>query len=482
MTGPSPAARNGNRLLLAGMLAYAVAFLLYYPRTFAIVDEDAYLTQALLFRSGALSYDESPIPAPHMTVDIAGRQVSKYPPGNSLFLLPFTALGWRAAFLSGLVLALAGTLLFASVLRRLHPDADPAWALLYLCYPPVVLLSRTLMSDLLAATAVLLAFALLLRRGWWMLGAGLALGFACLVRYSNAILVPVFILMACLTGRQRIRAALLVLGGTIPGLATAALYNAYAFGGPLAFPMYLTGLFAPGFFFRNLWFYAGNLILLYPLMLVAPAFAGRGRRLLLALPAGAVLLVYCFFSYIHAVPSLAERLTIGMRYLLPAAPFWILAFAIAVERLAGKARWTMWGRDLGIAAMLALAVLIHARHARHLEDQDRYRQLLYESMPASALVVCDKEVSELISHAWGDRSYLRFAEFDVPVPVQQRIAGTDTVYAAMLEEPGHPDLVETTIFETLLARNGGGVKVIDTEEPRHFRLYRLKPVGRLLDG
>ncbi|MBM3315484.1 hypothetical protein FJY71_06570, partial [candidate division WOR-3 bacterium] len=122
-------------LLLAGMAFYAACYLALYPPTFAIADEDAYLTQALLFRSGRLAYDGSGIPPPLMTVVPAGHLVSKYPPGNALFLVPFTLPGWRWVFLSGLVLALAGTALFALSLRRLCPEADPAWALIYLGYP-----------------------------------------------------------------------------------------------------------------------------------------------------------------------------------------------------------------------------------------------------------------------------------------------------------------------------------------------------------
>jgi len=106
-------------LLVAGAVLYVLTFLALYPRTTAIVDEDAYLTEAYLFRTGRLSYEGSPIPAPHMTVESGGRLASKYPPGNSLFLLPFTLFGWRAVFVSGLLLGLAGIVLIAAGLLGL---------------------------------------------------------------------------------------------------------------------------------------------------------------------------------------------------------------------------------------------------------------------------------------------------------------------------------------------------------------------------
>jgi len=284
-------------LLIAGAVLYILTFLALYPRTTAVVDEDAYLTEAFLFRTGRLSYEGSPIPAPHMTVKSGGRLASKYPPGTSLFLLPFILFGWRAVFVSGLLLALAGTLLFGLILQRLSPETDPAWALLYLFYPAVVLLSRTVMSDLLAATLVLASFYCLLRRGGWLFASGLILGLACLVRYSNAIFVPVFLLFVLREAGSRLKGALSLLAGFVPMAGLMLAHNAFAYGSPLSFPMYLTGNFSPAYFLHNVCYYGTALMVLYPLMLAAPLVAGKGRRLLLGLPAYAVLGLYCFFSY-----------------------------------------------------------------------------------------------------------------------------------------------------------------------------------------
>jgi 4-amino-4-deoxy-L-arabinose transferase-like glycosyltransferase len=465
------------RFLIAGILIFAATYVALYPRVTAIADEDAYLTQAWLFRSGRLSYEGSPIPPSLMTVAEGARLVSKYPPGNTLWLLPFTLAGWRGVFASGLVLAVAGTILFFLVLRRLDPVADPALALLWLCYPTVVLFSRTVMSDLLAATAVLLALYALLRRGNWLVVAGLALGFAVLVRYSNAILVPVFLVLALRPRPGRARAAALLGTGLVPFVALAGWYNTVAFGAPLAFPMYLTGFFAPVFFPGNAGYYAVNLLLLYPLMLVAPFFAGRGRRLLLGLPAAAVLLVYCFFSFIHESPNLAERLLLGMRYLLPALPFFILAWALAAGNLVAGLRLGKAIKYAGIGLLLALSVAVQFRHDRYLRVQDGYRRLLYQRLPADALLVANSDAAELVGYAWGPRRRVLFAEFNLPMPVYDTIATSPVVYAALLEKPGDDRLPERSIFEGLIARFPGRELVATTASPYRFRLYRLKPAA-----
>jgi 4-amino-4-deoxy-L-arabinose transferase-like glycosyltransferase len=460
-------------LLVAGAALYALAFLALYPRTTAIVDEDAYLTEAFLFRTGRLAYEGSPIPAPHMTVEMDGRVTSKYPPGTSLFLLPFTLLGWRAVFVSGLLLALAGTALFVLTLSRLAPEADPAWALLYLFYPAVVLLSRTIMSDLLAATLVLAGFYCLLRRKNWLLASGFFLGLSCLVRYSNAILVPVFLLLALRPAGSRLRSALLLIAGFAPLAAVIAAYNAYAYGSPFSFPMYLTGQFSPAFFLHNVRYYGTALLILYPLMLAAPFAAGKGRRLLLGLPAYAVFGLYCFFSYTYEVPNLPARLTVGLRYLLPGLPLFTLAFVLAADRLLGRLR-AGWLRYAAVGGMALLSIAIQLRHDRYLKVQSDYQRLLLDHVPASALLLCDAGVSELVSYAWGWRDYRHIAEFNVPIPLDSVMAGDRPLYAGLAERPGSDNPVVLTVFESLLARFPQRALVAETRTPWKFRLYRLR--------
>jgi len=460
-------------LLFAGALLYVVAFLALYPRTTAIVDEDAYLTEAFLFRAGRLTYEGSTIPAPHMTVESNGRLASKYPPGNALFLLPFSLFGWQAVFVAGLLLALAGTALASLVLARLSPDTDRSWALLYLFYPAVVLLSRTVMSDLLAATLVLASFYCLLRGRNWLVASGFVLGLSCLVRYSNAVFLPVFLLLALRPRGARLRSALLLAIGFLPPAVLIAAYNAYAYGSPISFPMYLTGQFSPAFFPHNVWYYGTALLLLYPLMLVAPPASGRRNRLLLGLPAYAVLGLYCFFSYTHDVPDLPVRLTLGLRYLLPGLPFFIIAFAIAADRLLNRLR-AGWLRYAAIAGMALLSVAIQVRHDRYLKVQAGYQRLLLDNVPRSALLLCDAGTSELVSYAWGWRDYRHIAEFNVPVPLDSVLAGCRPLYAGLTEKPGSENQVMLTMFAALLAKFPQRTLVLETRTPRRFRLYRLR--------
>ncbi len=448
------------------MVLFVLLFALFYPSTFAIVDEDTYLTGALLFRSGRLTFEGSAIPPPHQSVEHNGRIASKYPPGNSLFLLPFLLINWRAAFVSGLLLALISTLLLRACLVKFDPAADPNLALLWLFYPAVTLYSRTLMSDLLSATLILGALYLLVSRRFLL--TGVLLGAACLVRYANAIVVPIFLLL--LPAERRTRSAVALLTGFLPFVAAILFYNNYVFGGPFQFPMYLTGFFSPVFFPKNASIYAVNLLLCYPGMLVAPLLVGPGHRRLLLLPGLALLLPYCFFSFVYE-GGLTERLTIGMRYLLPALPFFVLAFALVTDRLLRQFRGTAVLKYLLISLTVAASIIISYRHSRYLQVQTAYRNRLYRQLPADGLLLANPDASELISPVWGVRRYQHYVEFNVPMLSQD--VDTLPLYGTLLEKPGDTQFAERAAFFALLSRYPNRVLLDSTMTPYRFWLYRL---------
>ncbi|MBM3314647.1 glycosyltransferase family 39 protein [candidate division WOR-3 bacterium] len=476
-----PRRREHHRFFWAGLAVYAAAYLLLYPPTTAIVDEHAYLTQAYLFRSGHLSYDGSPVPVPHQCVDRrdqGGRVVSKYPPGTGLWLVPFTLPGWRWVFVSGLVLALTGTGLVAAVLRRLQPGSDPAWALLFLCYPTVTVFSRTVMSDLPATVAGLAGFYFLLRGGRWTMLAGTALGLSCLFRYTMVAMVPPFAAVALARKDMReqgaeTRGGVPALGRLLLGLAPFGamiiFYNVYAYGGAFSLPLSADDRFDLGFLPRNLVYYGANLLAWYPLMLLGPLAAGRANRLRLGLPAAAVVLLYGCFSYTHQTPNVAERITIGMRYLLPALPYFIIGYAAGAERIVHLVGLPRLVPRLALGLAVAAGVAAQCFHQRLLRVQAGCQAELYASLPSNATLVCDKEVSEMVNVAWGWRDCPYYGSLD-----PDTLPAGRPLYAAALEKPGRVHPVALALFDSLVGSYPGRTLVVYRDRPYRFRLYRLR--------
>ena len=239
--------------------------------------------------------------------------------------------------------------------------------------------------------------------------------------------------------------------------------------------MYLTGRFAPGRIIRNLTYYVINLLILYPAMLTMPAISGRKTRPLLTLPAYALMADYCLNSCIHLVPDIDERLTVGMRYLLPAIPFYVLGNAMTMTRVELRIPRVRRLRMAGTVALVIIGIIIRARRRRYLDHQARYRDLLYAKMPAGALIPCNNDVTELISPARGATPHRRLIEINVPLPIVIDIAAADDAYLAYLVNPGKISEIAQTTFTALLGRYRQRALIAAKHEPCLIRDYRLTP-------
>lgn len=461
-----------------GVLVYVAIFLVFYPRITAIVDENAYLTQAFLFKSTKLAYDEESIPRPILTFDMreaGGHIVSKYPPGNSLWLVPFLhlGLGWRGVFLSGLMCALLGTWLIALILRQIVPESDPRWALLYLFYPTVVVFSRTIMSDLPATTGVIGSFYFLLRGNLWVLLAGWLLGVSALFRYPLVVLVIPFLVILFLHKRRFNEVALFLLG-LLPPLLGFLLYNRYAFGSFIHIPMWPTDRFGVEFIPHHLLFYSLPLLVWYPLMLVSPLLAPKNYRLMLSLPPLILLSFYSTFSFTPATKNLLEQVVIGLRYLLPALPFFIISFALGLERmplnsfisfppsLGAYLRW-------GIVIPVLIGIIAQCQHHRYLQIQEFYAQTLLSTVPPEGIIVGNKDVIELLNVAWGWRDWLPIDS----LPEESSLVARP-FYLALLEKSGKtlPDTLPQ--FRAVLEKFPNLILVNSVDKPHSFRIFRVR--------
>jgi len=95
-------------------------------------------------------------------------------------------------------------------------------------------------------------------------------------------------------------------------------------------------------------------------------------------------------------------------------------------------------------------------------------------VPRSALLLCNKDVSELVSYAWGWREYRHFDVLDSPARADLVLAGDRPLYAALVEKPGRPDTEGAASFEATLRRFPGRARVVETMTPWRFQLYRLR--------
>jgi hypothetical protein len=479
----SAAARGlaGRRPEWIAAAAYAVLFVLTWPPTFAIIDESAYLSSAYTFRAGTVFQDVAGVDSVSR-VAADGHEVGKFAPLWPAVLAIFTLPGWSAAFAAGLALHLAGFLVFAALVRR---AGAPAWtSLLYLAHPTLVYYSRTMMSDTAAGVAVLLAWSAWRGEGRIApVRAGLWLGVSCLVRYTNAVLAAIFTAAAVADDLRRrgdrpARSPGLLLGLLPPATALAA-YNHVAFGkwwrGAAGYTDDRHGLGMAGQFGwdhvgSGLAHYGAALLALWPLMpLALLALRGRDAFVQRAVALGFTLF-FCFYYWRDDAAGLLPTWVVGLRFLAPVLPLYLLAYAEALGRWAPSGARGRRAGALAAAVAVAAAVTVSVRHHGALQERAAERDVLYGVTAAGDRILCDTGARKLLHPAWGDRRAERVeyrGRWELPPA-----AGVSGAYVAMAGRGRDAEAV-APLREWLASARAR--ELPSTGSARRLRVWRVPP-------
>jgi hypothetical protein len=461
--------------LIVGVLLYALVQALYFPGAIGIKDESSYLSMAYILRSGTVYADVAHVSVWSAT-QVGSHLIPKYPPGEGALLLVATLFNWRTSFLVTMLLHLVGTVAVARLLMRLGLRVE--FALLYLFFPPLVLFSRTVMAEIPSAALTAVALLLFLAGSRRRMIAGLLLGLAIFLRYQNGFTLLLFLLGAVTHDLVRSRSAgdlwrhplktssVPLPLGMLPGLALFVAYNLATSGSPVI-PGYVgRGSFGAGYFSSNLRFYAVDLLLLFPLMLITPVlYRGQLRAEIISLTIGMTLLMSTYY-YIDRGHGFAEDALTGMRLLLPVAPAWIIAYSWCLERalthLPLAARVVRPG--LIIAGVIgALAVTIPHQH--HLRDAVKVRDLIYSRTQPSDIMFINDETTKFVTPGWGSRTYTLIRPNLVPIGSDR--APVSIVYS----DKGDNGPTEMQQAEHLAARVGASL-VVDEKDGWRVMIWR----------
>jgi hypothetical protein len=478
-------ARWAGPLLVTAAAAFAAVQGVAWPVAIAAQDEASYLAGAYILRQGTVFADVAQVPL-LWGVSHAGHTAPLYPPGQSALLAPFTLGGWRLAFAANLLAHLTGFFLFSVLLRRL--EIRRVWALLYLFFPPLVLYSRTLMSDVSSAAltvAVLLA---------WLGGprgralAGALLGASLFLRYANLL---TFILLALAAGLgdlaalrhgtrgwRTLRLPPLV-AGFVPLCALFLAHNLAVYG-HLTTPGYVSaGLFALRHLPGHLPVYAAVLMLIYPLMLLAPlAYRGRLRVEVLVIGYG-VLLAQSAYYFLNTYGGLAERAVVGSRLLFPAVPLFLVAYAQAFDRVVDWAPGRIQTRVPVVAGGLLLlgtlaTLLVSNLHQQRLQHAAQVRAAIERTAPRPALHLINGETAKFLSPAWGNRQYQVVSGQDLSAARPQPQAGQPVAVIYTAHGADTPDLATT---RAVAARYNARL-MLDWWSEWHVMVWRTSPDDR----
>lgn len=400
------------------LVAYTIAFLLSPPRALLIVDEEAYVAQAVAFASGARTMEGAGRTNERMTHEV----MSDYPPGTSALQAPFVAaFGWRFAALASLLSMIVATLATVQLLR-LH-GRDPRFALLVPGFLGTAFFARSAMSDVPSAIIVSMALLCLTlaeeRAGdgtprgvdaTALLGGFLA-GASILFRELNIVLLAPFLLSASWRHRHL---ALPILVGTAAGVGTRLAAQAWLFGNALYVRDSGYG-FALEHVLRGAPLWGLILVILVPGGLLLPALYRGERRWEYATAVSAFLALYVSYGY----DAIAENgslkgAVLTSRFVVPALPLLAVMAAEVWPRLwrrvsvamddGRRARAERSLLALATVAAVAAGVVSHVAARQQESIAAQIIEAVFEHADAEVpLVVNARALGKFVSPIYGVR-------------------------------------------------------------------------------
>lgn len=401
-----------NRLVLISVAAYISLFLYFYPPFYTTLDEANYIRGSNFLWDGKVGTDD---PMYRYGLISTGQKYVPISYGMPILLVPFTLLGWKFVFVSGLLVHVLGALLFYKLLVRF--GWNPNNFLLYLFFPYFFYYSTTLYPDFPSALLILAGFYLYIsNKEKHQVLSGAAFGVACLIKITNILAFIPFILLPLFKDREKSGRIIL---GFLPLAALILVLNSVYYDGIFNLGYWamekeytLGSRFSSSFYKDYIPFIAFRLLMIYPLMLLAPLFyKGKGRTEILL----SLVIFFAFFGTrfqsgwgFNLDPSTLTR------YFLPIMPLLLLTYIPFYENILKRLNLQGNAALYGAALLLVLggAFILNIQKER-LEIQAAVSEEIYTNTEPNALIIGEEDVTRYIMEPFGDRRFLTSGTKDI---------------------------------------------------------------------
>lgn len=377
---------------------FCLIYAVWYPATFATLDESCILSLAYSISHGSLFILN---PRPYSGLLISNHVVSLYSPFHAALLAPTVATSWQLSFLVTAAFYIAGAFILRKMLSRYALGSE--WSVLYFLLSGALFYSQTLVASVPAAVLGLLAVSLCLREPARPFGAGLAFGLSVLIHPWMAPMAIVFSLVWCLEheGFRASRTAISLFSGALPAIIILGLYNYFATGSPVRSAYSILGVqhaFLGEHFLSFLGFYIISLAI-FPIAGMA-VFSRRWSGTL-ALPAVSLVMVLLASLYYYrdglnvgsarvaTIGALIAGIIPGQRFLLPVSMIACLPAArfLSTRAIASTPRRLRITMSVGLGLFMVMFAGLSAAHDSYLSAHFRIQQVLYATLPAGANVI-----------------------------------------------------------------------------------------------
>lgn len=303
--------------LLLGFFLFC--FAIFYPKMLLLLDEYSYFNRGL-----ALSQFSTELIIPDLTgtssIDLSG---SRYLPGTPLLIAFFIALlGNKSVFLIGAFCFAISTFLMIKVLEKLK--LNPLGILFFFTFPPLLMLTRTVMSGMPSLLCTSLFLYLLICKSksrWQYFLLALIVGLATLFRETNILVFGFFGLSLFWTEKKWLG---YLMAGFGIGLGSRLLLSQLIYGSY----SYMSGAdpFTLANVLPNLTLYSLLGLVLLPLGLWQVLVYQGKYKWEIKLAVLAFFGLYLSYGYNPVEYSgLAKGLLFGGRFLVPLLPLFVIA-------------------------------------------------------------------------------------------------------------------------------------------------------------
>ena len=364
----SPFWTNRAFLFWAAVSLWLFAMLATWPVGLSFGDEVGYLGQARLFLEGRVR----PTPdVPGIWSKTPAGLIPRYPPLLPLLIAPAFAITPRAIFGVAAAAAVALAWIASRVLKSWN--RDPLWGLLVLAHPTIIILSRTVMADVLITTFTVAA--------WWSLKHGRrALTIALLAATVAIKPTGIVIAAALLAGealslhlaahssvRQLLRrlspgvvgfALGVILTGTLNLLANGSL--SFGYGDRERGLTY----FSPKYLADTGVAHLKSLLLCPPLVLIGAWPFWRRRDFGPLLVIAIMILMMSVYFFVDWGRSWLETVILSQRLILPAIGFLLIGYAACLDDLVSRPVLRGFATMALMVVPMVMAIAIGSRHLR----------------------------------------------------------------------------------------------------------------------
>lgn len=409
-----------NQLFFLGFLIYLCSYLIFYPSFFSIADESAYLSTSNHLLNGQILI-EDPLDSHNLVYSPSRASfVPGFQLGNSIIILPSVLFGWKFVFLTGLLLHLLNSYVFAKILKQYN--LNKIYTLFYLLYPGLIFYSRTIMTEISTITFTLLGFYYYIKTpkpNYFL--AGFLWGISCLIRPTNAlIIIPIIafcifkliinLIQINLFKQTDLKNLINLILGIFPSFILAIFFNYFIYGGLFdsRHGGGSTGIYNElfSFTFSQLFVYWKPILILsliYPLMLYIPFIMKYKKK-------SEISLIILLFLFVLGKSDIIRytwliNLAIGHRYFFPIIPLMLIPYSLYLEQFFKK-----FVPLILIVLIIFCPILMYKQNAYSQNNFEIMGQI-YNIIPSGSIVVTTTD-SQYFNSFFGDLKPIKLSLFE----------------------------------------------------------------------